>query len=79
MAPEKFYELTQLFHPEGQVPSITRMCILVPGIPLSENSCINYRNPHCQAAYFSTDYVDYISIFYVRVGLLENMRFLRVT
>ena len=22
MAPEKFYELTQLFHPEGQVPSM---------------------------------------------------------
>ena len=44
-------------------------------LPPSENSCIDYRNPHCQEAYFSTDYVDYIAIFYVRVGLLENMRF----
>ena len=48
-------------------------------LPLSNVSCINYRNTQCRAPYFRRDLVDYRYIpssLDMRVGLLENIRFL---
>lgn len=45
-------------------------------LPLSNKSCIDYRNTQCRAAYFRKDYIGYMPNFYVSVSLLEKCFFL---